>query len=287
MMKTRTSSSFVLLLLLACMVSLLFFRCEPASSEEPAGSEMTEASTFDQFQGTWKLLAAKWNADTKQFADNTIYKIYTDGRFATIFFDPQTNSFSGGGGGTYTIDGNQFTERLEYFSFDTTAVGSSQTFNYEIKDGIFHQSGILNTEKYPNYQIHEFYEKVEPGIGTLQKKHPLVGVWNIEEASYGGNKSDIAARYGKVMKIITPGHFYGVFFNPETGSFNGMTFGSWRAEGDQYIETIQTYSWDATAAGQTYSFNWRVDDDKFYQTGKIDSDRYEDYEIVEVSGRVE
>lgn len=261
--------------------------CQPASAGEDRRPTPAEAIETGQLQGTWKLLAAKWNADTKQFADNTIYKIYAGGRFALLFYNPSDNSFAGAGGGTYTVDGDQFTEYLEYFSFDTTAVGSEQTYHYEIRDGILHQSGTLNTEKYPDYQIHEFYERIEPGIGALNDKHPLVGVWNVGEASYGGEKQDIAARYGRVIKIITPGHFYGAFFNPETGYFNGVTFGTWKAEGDQYIETIKAYSWDDSAVGKTYSFNWKVEGDKFYQTGKIDSDRYEDYEVREVSRRVE
>ncbi|MCB9042097.1 MAG: hypothetical protein H6557_36230 [Lewinellaceae bacterium] len=272
------------------VISMGHFGCQPSSSTDSKAStlpEATETASIDQLQGTWKLLAAKWNADTKQFADNTIYKIYTRGRFALLFYNPADNSFAGAGGGTYTADADQFTERLEYFSFDTTAVGSAQTYHYEIRDGILHQSGTLNTDKYPDYPIHEFYERVEPGIGTLEEKHPLVGVWNIEEASYGGEKRDIAARYGKVIKIITPGYFYGAFFNPETGSFNGVTFGAWKAEGDQYTETIAAYSWDASAVGKTYSFNWKVEGNKFYQTGRINSDRYKDYEIREVSGRLE
>ncbi|MCB9042106.1 MAG: hypothetical protein H6557_36275 [Lewinellaceae bacterium] len=283
-----TTPPFLLTFLLASSMLLISWQLALSGEAEAAADpEAAKTSSTDQLQGTWKLLAAKWNADTKQYADNVMYKIYTQHRFATIFFDPVTNAFSGGGGGTYTVTGNQVTEHIEYFSFDTTAVGSAQTFHFNIKDGIFHQSGTLNTQKYPNYQIHEFYERAEPGIGTLREKHPLAGVWNIEEASYGGKKSDLAARYGKVIKIITPTYFYGVFFNPETGYFNGITFGTWKTEGDQYTETIKAYSWDASAVGKTYSFNWKVEGNKFYQTGRINSDRYKDYEIREVSNRME
>ena len=65
-----------------------YFGCQPSSSTDSKAStlpEATETASIDQLRGTWKLLAAKWNADTKQFADNTIYKIYTRGRFALLF----------------------------------------------------------------------------------------------------------------------------------------------------------------------------------------------------------
>lgn len=278
------------ILLLAGFVSLLFYSCQSTyagNNKSAAFSETANGQAAHPLQGTWKLLAAHWNADTKQFADNTIYKIYTANRFAFLFYNEATKTFSGGGGGTYTVDGDRFTEHLEYFSFDTTAVGSAQTYQFEIKDGIFHQSGTLNTDKYTDYTIHEFYERVEPGIGALSENHPLVGVWQVEEAAYGGHESDIAGRYGKVLKIITPGHFYVAYFNPETGYFNGLGFGSWNAEEDRYTETIKAYSWDASAVGQTVTFNWRVEGDRFFQSGKIDTDQYKDYEIKEVSRRLE
>jgi len=285
------SFQFHILMAVFLAAGLSLSSCQPASageSQSSAEADATQNSSADQLQGTWKLLAAKWNADTKQFADNTMYKIFTGDRFAFVWFNPHDHTFTGAGGGTYTVDNGQFTETLEYLAMDSTAAGTSQTYDFKIMDdGILFQSGTLRTEASPNFIIREFYERVEPGIPALEDKHPLVGVWNIEEASYGGEEEDIAARYGKVLKIITPGHFYVAYFNPETGSFNGAAFGTWTAEGDQYIETIKAYSWDDSAVGKTYTFDWKVEDGKFYQTGEIDSDRYQDYEIVEVSSRVE
>jgi hypothetical protein len=278
--------------LIACLLAVAYLNlgnCQTAAAEEPQAppAEAIEASIAQQLQGTWKLTAASWNTDTKQFADNTMYKIFTEDRFAFLWYDPASNSFTGAGGGTYTVDGNRFTEKIEYLSLDSTGVGTSQTYDFEILNGILHQYGEMNTTDFSNYSIQEFYGKVEPGIGTLEEKHPLIGVWNIEEASYGGEQHDIATRYGQVLKIITPGHFYGAFFNPETGNFNGVAFGSWEAQDDQYIETIKAYSWDDSAVGKTYAFDWKVEEGKFYQTGAINSDEYQDYEIREVSSRLE
>lgn len=254
------------------------------------GPPQTTTDTYksNPLEGTWKLLASRWNPDTKQFADKAIYKIYTRHRFAFVYFDEQTGAFSGAGGGTYSLNGNQFTEQLEYFSFDPAAAGTQQTFSFNILDGdILHQSGKLNTKKYPDYDIQEFYQRVEAGISDGKKHHPLVGVWNIKEATYGDNKPDIKEKYGKVIKIITPKFFYGAFFNPETRYFNGVTFGTWEAEGEQYTETILTYSWDNSIVREPQPFNWRVENNKFYQTGFIDSDKYQNYRIEEVSSRME
>lgn len=54
-----------------------------------------------------------------------------------------------------------------------------------------------------------------------------------------------------------------------------------------YTETILTYSWDNSIVREPQPFNWRVENNKFYQTGFIDSDKYQNYRIEEVSSRME
>ena len=90
-----------------------------------------------------------------------------------------------------------------------------------------------------------------------------------------------------MIKIITQSYFWHAF-QSEAGSFNGVTLAPGEAEGDQYTETIASpIHQDASAVGKTYSFNWKVEGNKLGQTGRINSDRYKDYEIREVSSRLE
>lgn len=238
-------------------------------------------------EGTWKLVSANWYDNNPRYANSAIYKIYTGGRFAFVYFDTKTGAFQGAGGGTYVTNGENFTEKLEYFSWDSTAVGTSQTYNFKIEGKSFKQIGLLNSEKYKNYEIKEVYERVEEGISSVKSKHPLIGVWDIESAQYGPEKSDIQKEYGKVIKIITPGHFYGAFFNPETGKFSGVGFGTWRTEGNNYIEKVLVFSWDDTMANTEPAFTWEVKGNKFHQRGKINSNEYKDYTIEEISKRIE
>lgn len=238
-------------------------------------------------EGTWKLVSANWYDNNPKYTNSAIYKIYTGGRFAFIYFDTKTGKFQGAGGGTYTVDNSKFSEKLEYFSWDSTAVGTSQTFDFKIEGNRFIQSGLLNSEKYKDYEIKEVYEKVEDGISAAKSKHPLIGVWNIESAQYGPEKTDIQKVYGKVIKIITPGHFVTAFFNPDTKQFNGSGFGTWKVEGNNYTEKVLMFSWDDTMVNTEPKFTWEVKNNKFHQRGKIDSKEYQDYTIEEVSKRLE
>lgn len=251
----------------------------------------TAWSQNNPLEGTWKMIGADWSPTTQEFAACEVYKIYTKDHFGFVFFDPGTGNFRGAGGGTYEVNGNNFTEAIEYFSFDSTLVGSEQTFQLQlIGDSLFRQFGTLQSEKYDDYVLNEFYQRVEPGISQMRGESEAFGVWHVEEATYGENsssKEDIVARYGKVIKIITPQYFYGVFFNPEKKYFNGVTFGKHKIKGDEYSETILSYSWDQTAVGQTVTFNWDIQAGRFHQHGFLNTEKYQNYRIEEWFRRIE
>lgn len=273
---------------IAILLSLIY-AFKPATAIQ-APSIHTPSSS-NPLEGTWKLRSANWAERTSHYADDEIYKIYTRDRFAFIYYDEQEQSFSGAGGGTYTIEGNQFTETLEYFSFDQTAVGSQQTFTFEInEEGQLHQVGILQTEEYPDHEINQLYDRIESSIHAESESNPLLGVWCVQEATYGDNVNDattIQQKYGRVYKIITPGFFYSVYFDPSRQYFNGVGFGTYEVNGGNYTETILAYSWDDASVGSQPSFQWKIKDGQFHQSGKLNAGKYLDYTIEEVFARIE
>ncbi|GGK81008.1 membrane or secreted protein [Rufibacter glacialis] len=72
-------------------------------------------------------------------------KILSKDRFQWIAFNSETGAFSGTGGGTYTAQNGKYTEHIEFFSRDNNRVGMELTFNYEIKDGNWHHTGLSST----------------------------------------------------------------------------------------------------------------------------------------------
>jgi hypothetical protein len=79
-------------------------------------------------------------------------KILSGMRFQWIAYNSETGDFFGTGGGTYSTIGNRYTENIEFFSRDSSRVGASLTFNFEIIDGIWHHQG-LNSRGEPLYEI--------------------------------------------------------------------------------------------------------------------------------------
>lgn len=79
-------------------------------------------------------------------------KMLSGKRFQWIAYNTETKEFMGTGGGTYTTINGKYTENIEFFSRDDSRVGASLQFDYEIKDGDWHHSGLSSKGK-PIYEV--------------------------------------------------------------------------------------------------------------------------------------
>jgi len=79
-------------------------------------------------------------------------KILSGTRFQWIAYNTETKEFKGTGGGRYITEDGRYTEDIEFFSKDNTRVGAQLAFDYELKEGEWHHSG-LNSKGKPMYEI--------------------------------------------------------------------------------------------------------------------------------------
>lgn len=79
-------------------------------------------------------------------------KILSGGYFQWIAFNMESTAFSGSGGGTYTANDGKYVENIEFFSRDSSRVGASLSFEYELIDGEWHHKG-LSSRGQPIYEI--------------------------------------------------------------------------------------------------------------------------------------
>lgn len=79
-------------------------------------------------------------------------KILSGTRFQWIAYNTATKEFMGTGGGTYTTVDGKYTENIGFFSRDDSRVGASLEFNYELKYGEWHHSG-LSSKGQPIYEV--------------------------------------------------------------------------------------------------------------------------------------
>ncbi len=104
-------------------------------------------------------------------------------------------------------------------------------------------------------------------------QHPLVGTWqmiSIRGTGYDGKPFFADTTTLREIKIITPTHYMLIVHNIKGDSviFNRSHAGTVRFEGNQFIECQRTASW-ADLKPVDLPFNWKVEGDKFIQSGTL------------------
>ncbi|MAU26321.1 MAG: membrane or secreted protein [Muricauda sp.] len=117
--------------------------------------------TPGELAGAWLISGRKRNGEIqKRNTDRPrkTMKILSGTRFQWIAYNTETKEFMGSGGGTYTTKEGKYTENIEFFSRDDSRVGASLQFDYELKDGDWHHSG-LSSKGQPIYEIWSIRKK--------------------------------------------------------------------------------------------------------------------------------
>ncbi len=121
----------------------------------------------NQVEGTWELVSAKWYSDTTMVEfPNSEYdrELKMFGKTHVIFIRQDTTNedlfFSGGG--TYKLEGNKYTETVDFISWGS-GIGSICTYECQFRDSMMITTGPLNEkgDKLPGFQLHEEWKKIE------------------------------------------------------------------------------------------------------------------------------
>lgn len=96
-------------------------------------------------QGAW-LMSGRVVDGEAQVRDTSgprkTMKILSGTRFQWIAYNTDTKQFMATGGGSYTTINGEYTENIEFFSRDNSRAGQSLKFNYSLRDGNWHHSGL-------------------------------------------------------------------------------------------------------------------------------------------------
>ena len=108
----------------------------------------------ERLSGNWRITGRMQDgkiAAMNPGARKTI-KVMSSSRFQWTAINTETGEFFGTGGGYYTFKDGKYTEHIEFFSRDASRVGSSLTFDAELKNGDWHHSG-MSSKGDPIYEI--------------------------------------------------------------------------------------------------------------------------------------
>ena len=117
----------------------------------PAGKQTlsrVEEPAQTALAGLWRITGRaneSGQVTTMQRGARKTIKLLTGSRFQWAAINPQTKQFMGTGGGTYRMDGDQYTETIDFFSRDNSRVGRSLTFTAKITGSDWQHTGKSST----------------------------------------------------------------------------------------------------------------------------------------------
>ncbi|PPK86320.1 hypothetical protein CLV84_3245 [Neolewinella xylanilytica] len=95
--------------------------------------------------GAWQITGRKQDGEMRRrtpTGSRRTMKILSGSRFQWIAYNTETKEMLGTGGGTYTSEGQQYIERIEFFSRDPERVGDQLSFDYKIRNNEWHHMGF-------------------------------------------------------------------------------------------------------------------------------------------------
>jgi hypothetical protein len=110
----------------------------------------------------------------------------------------------------------------------------------------------------------------------------IVGSWKAVKTQYG--KEPMKTRGEDdftVIKTFTGTRWTGAFFNQKTREFDGAGGGTYKLKGERYEETIEYFSWDKEAVGQTVIFTLKMENGMLHQYGILEYKGDKNYVVDE------
>ena len=156
-------------------------------------------------------------------------------------------------GGFYTITDNNLMVQLEFNSDYKKDKISNLKIPFKLKNG------TLILEK-PKQMI---FTPTGHGPQDLDGKWLITG----RVTDQGEERRD-TSRPRKTMKYLLNGHFQWIAYNTETFEFFGTGGGTYDATNGKYTENIMYFSRDNSRVGATLSFNYELNGNDWYHTGK-------------------
>lgn len=268
MINLKIMINYIFPVLIGLVALMSFDNLKTETVEE--GTVVEKASIEDEIKGAWRLVSTGVSDE----ADMTVIKIITDVYFTYASYNEEEPEFIGTGGGTYNIDEkNYFTENVEFFTWDSSRVGTTNVFEVRIEDGKLHHSGERDGEPFE-----ETWERVDE---FDDDSNPLPGTWRIRQRQQEpGKMSTMEWGPRKTLKILSNNRFQWIAYNAETGQFSGTGGGTYTAEDGKYVEKLEFFSRDPKRVGAELSFEFEKEGNNWHHRGKSSTGN-EIYEIWE------
>lgn len=178
--------------------------------------------------------------------------IFAKGYQVLTTYNAKTGKFIHSNGGTWKLEGDTMTEKVEFHTDNTERVGTEVSFKVIITDNTIEIVGSdLKLNRIDN--------------GTPGK---LNGAWLMSGRKRNGiiQERD-TSRPRKTMKILSGTRFQWIAYNTGTKQFMGTGGGTYTTTNGEYTENIEFFSRDDSRVGASLKFDYSLVDGKWQHTG--------------------
>jgi len=198
--------------------------------------------------GSWELtLENKFGIKEKQIV------IFSSNGFHSIsIFNSETGEFIYTKGGTWELNGDDLTEKVEFDTGNPERVGSEVTFKIILKKNSITVPDMSRT-----------WKRIDNG-----KPGKLEGAWLMSGRYRDGKKQTRSIdRPRKTMKLLSGKRFQWIAYNTETKQFMGTGGGTYTTKDGVYSENIEFFSRDNSKAGLKLQFDFEIVDGEWNHKG--------------------
>ena len=175
-------------------------------------------------------------------------------KFQSIaMYNAKSGEFIYSNGGTWELNDNMMTEKVEFDTANSERVGDILTFEVKI---------TTDSLSLPDANWH--FSKIDDG-----KPGELSGAWLMSGRYRNGVKQIRSTdRPRKTMKILSGKRFQWIAFDTEKKEFKGTGGGTYTTIDGKYSEKIEFFSRDNSRVGMDLEFNYNIEDGNWIHKGK-------------------
>jgi len=197
--------------------------------------------------GAWEMSSTAENGDKLKSV-----VIIAEGYQVLSIYDAETGKFIHTNGGTWKLDGNIMTEKVEFHSDNPESIGTESSFEIKITDDTLE---IIGSEMK--------LTRIDDGSpGKLQ------GAWLMSGRVRDGEEQlrDTSGPR-KTMKILSGTRFQWIAYHIDNKQFLGTGGGTYTTVNGEYTENIEFFSRDDTRAGASLKFDFNFVDGNWHHKG--------------------
>ncbi|OZV68152.1 membrane or secreted protein [Winogradskyella aurantia] len=197
--------------------------------------------------GAWETSSTTKNGDQLKSV-----VIFAEGYQVLTTYDATTGKFIHTNGGTWKLDGDTMTEKIEFHTDNPELVGTEVSFKVRI---------TANEIEIVDRPLK--LKRLDDG-----SPGELKGAWLMSGRIRDGvTQMRDTDRPRKTMKILSGTRFQWIAYNTETKQFMGTGGGTYTTNNGEYVENIEFFSRDDSKVGLSLTFNYELIDGNWHHKG--------------------